>query len=93
MEYDIAIYTLRHVFEIEKVISFSENVNNELVALFLVPIINFPNKAFTLLFYLSACLASPLGFIMSIRAIDDRSVHKICTGQVITDLSSAVKEV
>lgn len=30
---------------------------------------------------------------MSIRAIDSVSVHKICSGQVITDLSSAVKEV
>ncbi len=29
----------------------------------------------------------------SIRAIDRASVHKICSGQVVTDLSSAVNEV
>lgn len=32
-------------------------------------------------------------FDMSIKAIDIVSIHKICSGQVIADLSSAVKEV
>lgn len=31
-------------------------------------------------------------FAMSIKAIDKSTVHKICSGQVIVDLASAVKE-
>jgi DNA mismatch repair protein PMS2 len=28
----------------------------------------------------------------AIRAIDERSVHRICSGQVVLDLATAVKE-